>query len=168
MDIYDKYSRFDPSNKIHETAIIYDNVKMGKNNVIGPYTVIGSNGEIRGVNEFNGHVTIGNGNVISEHVSIQCPSDSGKSTTIGDNCIIMAHTHIGHDATIGNNVELSTSTVIGGYATIKDGAKIKLGVIVRNRKTIGENAIVGMGAVVVKDVEPKQIVIGNPAKPFKK
>lgn len=163
-DIYNPYSRFDSSNEIHHTAIIYDNVTMGKNNRIGAYTVIGSDGEIRGVKEFHGSVEIGDGNVISELVTIQRPSEQGRKTSIADNNIIMAHSHIGHDVTIGSGCEICTGVILGGYSVVKNGAKVKLGVTVRNRKTIGAGALVGLGAAVVKDVEDNTVVVGNPAK----
>ncbi len=163
-DLYDQYSHFDPSNKIHHTAIIYPCVQMGKNNVIGPYTVIGSDGEIRNCSTFNGTVEIGDGNVISEHVTIQRPSAALSATRIGNNNLIMAHSHIGHDAQVGNNCEICTGTIIGGYVVVEDGAKLKLGVTVRNRKKIGKNALVGLGSAVVKDVEENTVCFGNPAK----
>jgi len=154
------------SNKIHHTAIIFENVKLGKNNVIGPYTVLGGNGEIRGKNQedFKGTVEIGDNNVISEHVTIQRPFDEGFKTVIGDNNIIMAHSHIGHDAIIGDNTEICTTTIIGGYAKVEDNVKIKLGCIVRNRVTIGEGSIIGMGSSVVSDIEKKSVAFGSPAK----
>ncbi len=167
MDIYDPYAMFDPSNEIHHTAVIYPNVRMGKNNKIGAYSVIGSDGEIRNSKKFEGCVEIGDGNVISEHVTIQRPRDKSKFTAVGDNNIIMAHSHIGHDAKVCSNCEISTGTIIGGYALIKDGAKLKIGVTVRNRITIEKDVVVGMGAVVVKDTPKGSIVVGNPAKPIK-
>jgi acetyltransferase-like isoleucine patch superfamily enzyme len=79
----------------------------------------------------------------------------------------MAHSHIGHDAEIGSYCEISTGSIIGGYAKIEDGAKLKLNVTIRNRKTVGGGALIGMGAVVVSDIPPGQIFVGNPAKAFK-
>lgn len=161
--LYDNYTRFDKSNKIDDTAIIYPNVVLGKNNVIGAYTVIGSNGEIRGAKDFQGGVIIGDGNIISEHVTIQRP-EKKTQTIIGDNNLIMAHSHVGHDVKIGNDCEVCTGTIIGGYAEIKNKVKLKLGVTIRNRIIIGGKAIVGMGSVVIKDVKPKGVHVGNPSR----
>lgn len=164
MDLYNPFYMYDDSNDIHETAIIMPNVKLGKNNVIGAYTVIGSNGEIRGAKDFQGTIEIGDNNVISEHVTIQRPYAKNKKTVIGDDNIIMAHSHIGHDAFIGDKTEISSGSIVGGYAKIRNDVKLKIGVTIRNRLLIGEGAIVGMGSVVVKNVESGTVVVGNPAK----
>lgn len=154
-------------NKVHVTAIIHPCVKMGKGNIIGAYTVIGSNGEIRGYkpDQFNGTVEIGDNNVISEHVTIQRPAVWGQKTVIGNDNIITAHSHIGHDAKVGNKCEICYS-ILGGYSEVADGARIKMSCTIRNRKKVGENAVVGMGSVVVADVDAGTTVVGNPAKLF--
>ena len=154
-------------NHIHKTAIINrEFVTMGTGNVIGPYTCIGTNGEIRGKDfrEFKGRVWIGNNNTISEHVTIQRPFEEMRETYMGDDNIIMAHAHIGHDVMIGDGCEICTSVVIGGYAEVLDRAKIKMGSIIRNRVVIGYDAIIGMGSVLTKDVIANTVVYGNPAR----
>lgn len=162
------YAKIHPSNRIHPTAVIHDNVELGVGNVIGAYTVIGSNGEIRGAKDFQGTIRIGDNNVISENVTIQRPYAKNRQTIIGDDNIIMAHSHVGHDVYIGNNCEICSGTILGGYCRIYDKVKLKIGVLIRNRKEIGHNTIVGMGSVVTKDIKPNKTVVGNPAKELNK
>jgi len=38
------------------------------------------------------------------------------------------------------------------------------GAIIRNGISIGANSIIGMGAVVLKDVKPNSVMVGNPAR----
>lgn len=175
MNIYDiDFINID-GNYIHKTAIIYPNVTLGKGNIIGAYTVIGANGEMRKPKDFNGSVIdfhklfkgsviIGDNNVISEHVTIQRPFDSSAHTYIGNDNIIMAHSHIGHDASIGNNCELCTGVIVGGYASIQSDCKIKLGVTIRNRINVGRGVTIGMQSAVTKDVQSGLTVYGVPAK----
>ncbi|MEX2612823.1 MAG: hypothetical protein WD380_04535, partial [Gaiellaceae bacterium] len=48
--------------------------------------------------------------------------------------------------------------------TIRRGARVGGGAILCPRIVIGEEAFVGAGAVVTKDVPPRMIVVGNPAR----
>lgn len=48
--------------------------------------------------------------------------------------------------------------------TIKRGAWLGANVILLSGVTIGENSVVGAGSVVTKDVPPRCIVGGNPAR----
>jgi len=159
----------DGRNRIHKDAKIFPNVKLGKGNQIGPFAVIGSNGEIRDVDQtkFKGWVQIGDNNVISELVTIQRPYEA-EATIIGNDNILMAHSHIGHNAKICNNVEICTGAIIGGYAVINNDAKIKLGVTVRNRVIVGKGSLVGFQSAVAKNVPENDVQVGVPAKSIKK
>jgi len=49
-------------------------------------------------------------------------------------------------------------------ATIRRGARIGGGAVLCPGVEIGEEAFVGAGAVVVRDVPPRAVVVGNPAR----
>ncbi len=48
--------------------------------------------------------------------------------------------------------------------TIRRGARIGGGAVLLPGVEIGEEAFVGAGAVVTKNVEPRMLVVGNPAR----
>jgi len=87
---------------------------------------------------------------------------------------------IGDDVQIGPNVQLLTPThpVAAGLRrdkwetaepiAIGDNVWLGGGVIVLPGVTIGENTVVGAGAVVVHDLPPNVVAVGNPARIVKK
>jgi acetyltransferase-like isoleucine patch superfamily enzyme len=48
--------------------------------------------------------------------------------------------------------------------TVRRAARIGAGAVLCPGVEIGEEAFVGAGAVVVKDVPPRMVVVGNPAR----
>ena len=88
----------------------------------------------------------------------------------------VAPIRIGDDVQIGPNVQLLTPTHPvdperrlariegGGPITIGSNVWLGGGVIVCPGVTIGEHTVVGAGAVVVKDLPPAVLAVGNPAR----
>ncbi|RXT07181.1 hypothetical protein [Ammoniphilus sp. CFH 90114] len=104
-------------------------------------------------------VTIGVGTVLPEGSVV------GQNTKIGNNVIVRLNSTISHDVTVEDDVYISPRTIIGGRSVLKKGCFIGMGAVVMN-VTVGEGAFVGAGAVVIKDVPPKTVVVGVPAKPI--
>lgn len=153
------------ANNIHPTAIIGSNVKLGDGNYIGPYCIIGMPAEHReSWGKSVGDVIIGNGNVITGHVTI----DAGTTgpTIIQNSCFIMKHAHIGHDAHIGDRVTISCGAKIGGHTIVCADANIGLNAVIHQRHDISEGVMIGMGSVVTLKLgtEPYQTYAGNPAR----
>jgi acetyltransferase-like isoleucine patch superfamily enzyme len=109
-----------------------------------------------------------------------------KGVFIGANCKISSHTficegvHISDNVFVGHNVtfindkypratndngSLQTESDWGCIQTfIDEGASIGSSATILCGVKIGKRAIVGAGSVVTKDVPPKAVVAGNPAR----
>lgn len=84
--------------------------------------------------------------------------------TVSNRAIILTHMNVGYSdhplqkyyPTVEKHVVLSKGCYIGAGAIILPGVRI------------GEMAVVGAGAVVTKDVSPRNVVAGTPARLLKK
>lgn len=123
---------------------------------------------------------------IGDETKIGACVEIQKGVTVGRRCKISSHTFIcegvtiedhvfiGHGVTFTNDVYPRATTTTGELQTeadwkveptvVKQGASIGSGATILPRLTIGEDAIVGAGSVVTRDVAPRTIVVGNPAK----
>jgi serine O-acetyltransferase len=104
--------------------------------------------------------------------------DLSSSAEIGPGLLILHGWGIvvSKGAKIGANVTLANGVVIGRKDTItSDGRETSFPVIgddvfigahaiVIGGVTVGDGAIIGPGSVVTKDVPPRSVVVGNPAR----
>lgn len=160
------WSQDENGNKIHVTAIIGDNVTLGKNNMIYPYAVIGPPGFIRDADNSTGKISIGDNNKIGAHASIMSGRDG--LTEIGDNNLLMNYVNVGHDTVIGSDNEIGAGTMIAGWVTIGNNNSVKIRCTIRNRKIIGNDNIIGMCSNVTKDFNiDGWLIYGTPARQIK-
>jgi acetyltransferase-like isoleucine patch superfamily enzyme len=151
----------------NEHVCLSDDVRLGKNvklskfiNLYGCF--IGDDTKIGAFVEIQKNATVGKSCKISSHTFI-C-----EGVTIEDNVFI------GHNVTFINdkypratndNGELQTEADWKVEPTlVKYGASIGSGATILSNVTVGERAIIGAGSLVTRDVPPKAIVAGNPAK----
>jgi acetyltransferase-like isoleucine patch superfamily enzyme len=109
-----------------------------------------------------------------------------KDATIGRRCKISSHSFICEGVTIEDRVFIGhgvmfindsyprATTPLGDLQTaddwtlertlVKAGASIGSGATILGNVVIGEGAVVGAGSVVTKDVPPRAVVVGNPAR----
>lgn len=156
------------SNQIHPTAIIDASVKMGNNNIIGPYCNIGEGVEIGKNNQLIGNVTIdskvkiGNNNFIYNYASIGTPGEMGPKgdrkrikgiTKIGNNNTIRENVSVNapvyFDATtIGNNNYLMNGCYVAHDAQIGNQVNLTAGVKLAGRVKIEDHVNIGLNATV--------------------
>ena len=91
-----------------------------------------------------------------------------KNSIIGSNCYLNVNSVVEHECVLGKGVHIMGSAYIAGRVKIANFASIGANATVLPDISIGEGAIVGAGSVVTKNVKPYEIVVGNPAKFFKK
>ncbi len=110
--------------------------------------------------------------------------DYGYNIAIGDRSFLnygtvildVAPVTIGSDVQVATSVQILTAThpldpderrsgsELGRPIRIGDGAWLGGGVIVLPGISIGTDAVVGAGSIVTRDVEPRTVVAGNPAR----
>ena len=101
---------------------------------------------------------IENGNLVCPNVVINTNAKIGKEN------IIFSNTVIEHDSIIGNLCYLSPSVTICGKVFIDDYVYIGPNATLTAGVKIGQNSIIGAGSVVLHDIPPNTVYVGNPAK----
>lgn len=171
-------------NTIDATAILKGDIKLGKGNVILPFTYIEGPVEIGDNNVIGPHVVIGtpgqdtrnprydyagkririgNDNIIREFTAIQKPAYEDL-TYLGDRIYLMQSVHVPHDALIEDDVVITPMTALAGLARILKAANLGMGSTINQRNVIGQYSIVATGASAMKKVLPFSRYI--PGKPL--
>lgn len=84
--------------------------------------------------------------------------------TIADLAIINTGATIDHDCSIGRSAHIAPQGALAGNVTVGDFAFLGIGTKVVPKVVIGEHAVVGAGSVVIESIQPKQTVVGVPAR----
>jgi sugar O-acyltransferase (sialic acid O-acetyltransferase NeuD family) len=112
-------------------------------------------------------VQLGQGALISPFVTLT------SNIRIGAHFHANLYSYVEHDCVIGDYVTFAPGVRCNGNVEIGDGVYVGSGAIVKQGSAsrplrIGKGAVIGMGAVVLRDVEPGETVVGNPARPIKR
>jgi acetyltransferase-like isoleucine patch superfamily enzyme len=142
-------------------AVIYYDVEIGEN------TLIADGASIRE------KCKVGSRCIISRYVTVNYNTTIGDRTKIMDLTHVTGNCYVGNDVFISLNVGMANDNQIGkaGYSEdhvvgphIEDGAAIGAGATLLPGVKIGKEAVVGAGSVVTKDVAPRTVVMGIPAR----
>jgi acetyltransferase-like isoleucine patch superfamily enzyme len=152
---------------------------------IGDGTIVSTGAIVFAGSRIGARVILGDQSCVRERVTIGDDVVVGRGslvendTTIGALTKIQAEAYITAYSTLEDNVFIAPCVVttndnfmgrterrhdlIKG-PTIRRGARVGGGAILCPAVEVGEEAFVGAGAVVVRDVPPRKLVVGNPAR----
>jgi acetyltransferase-like isoleucine patch superfamily enzyme len=153
--------------------------------VIGDGTIVSTGAIVFAGSTIGARVILGDQSCVRERVTVGDDVVIGRGslvendTTIGSMTKIQAEAYITAYSTLEENVFIAPCVVttndnfmgrterrhelIKG-PTIRRGARVGGGAILCPAIEIGEEAFVGAGAVVTKNVPPRKVVVGNPAR----
>lgn len=121
-------------------------------------------------------VKIGESTIIGRGATVENKVMIGKKTKIETNAYITAFSIIEDYCFVAPCVAFSNDNYVGrteerkkhfGGPILRKGARIGVGSVLLPGIEIGEDALVAAGSVVTKDIPPRMIVLGSPAKVFR-
>lgn len=145
--------------KIHDTADVASK-NIGSNTTIWQFVVVLSGAHIGSDCNICSHVFIENDVVVGDRVTVK------NGVQLWDGLRIKNDVFIGPNVTFTNDLYPQSKIYPSKFlvTNVERGASIGANATILAGLTIGENSLVGAGAVVVSDVPPNAIVIGNPAR----
>lgn len=121
---------------IHQSAVIADSAKLGKELFIGAFVCVGENSEI------------------GDGTQLRAGAKIGDNVKVGKNCVLHPNVFVEDNCTIGDNVILHCGVVIGadGFGFVRDKEKYvkfpQIGtVMIEDDVEIGANSCIDRGAL---------------------
>ena len=150
-----------PGTIVSTGAIIFAGTRVGARVIVGDQACVRERCDI------GDDVVIGRGTLVENDATI------GELTKIQADAYITAYSTVEDQVFIAPRVITTNDNFMGRTEkrhalrkgpTIRHGARIGAGAVLCPAVEIGEEAFVGAGAVVVRDVPPRVLVVGNPAR----
>jgi acetyltransferase-like isoleucine patch superfamily enzyme len=137
-----------------QTKQIGEGTRVWQYVVILPGAVIGRDGNICS------HCFIENNVVVGDRVTVKCGVQLWDGVTLEDDVFV------GPNVTFTNDLQPRSRNAAAKLlpTLVKKGASIGANATILPGLTIGAGAMVGAGSVVTKDVPPRALVVGNPAR----
>jgi acetyltransferase-like isoleucine patch superfamily enzyme len=142
-------------------AIVFAGARLGERVIVGDQACVRERVEV------GDDVVIGRGSLIENDTTV------GARTKIQAMAYITAYSTLEREVFIAPCVQTTNDNFMGRTEqrhreikgpTIRRGARVGGGAVLCPGVEIGEDAFVGAGAVVVSDVPPRVVVVGNPAR----
>ncbi len=142
-------------------AVVFAGSRLGRGVIVGDQACV------RERCELGEEVVVGRGALVENDTTI------GARTRIQANAYVTAYSTLEEDVFVAPGVVTTNDDFMGRTEarlaqmrgpTIRRGARVGGGAVLLPGIEIGEEAFVGAGAVVLADVPPRAVVVGNPAR----
>ena len=152
---------------------IGDNCLIGANTVVYIGSSISNNVLIADLASIRENTAIGEYTIVGRGVTVENYVKIGKRCKLESECYITAYSELEDYVFIAPGVVTSNDNFLGRTEerfkhfkgiTVKKGGRIGANAVILPGKTIGEDALIAAGSVVTKDVPPRKIVMGSPAR----
>ncbi len=156
-----------PPTVIGDGTIVSTGAIVFAGSTIGARVILGDQSCVRERVNVGDDVVIGRGSLVENDTTI------GSMTKIQAEAYITAYSTLEESVFIAPCVVTTNDNFMGRTErrhelikgpTIRRGARVGGGAILCPAIEIGEEAFVGAGAVVTKNVPPRKVVVGNPAR----
>jgi UDP-N-acetylglucosamine acyltransferase len=146
---------------IRPHAIIRRYTRMGSNNYVDSFAVLGSEPQdLKFDSNTVSYLEIGNDNTFREGVTISRATGDGEKTIVGNHTFWMSNSHAGHNAVINDHVIFVNGSLAAGHCTIGKGAILPANGAVHQFCWVGENAMFQGGSFVSMHVPPYVVCAG--------
>jgi acetyltransferase-like isoleucine patch superfamily enzyme len=156
-----------PPLRVGERCIIGAHAVLLAGSTLGDDIVIGDQAFVRE------GVTVGRRTRIGRGASIENDVVIGERVSIQTDVNITAHSVVEDDVFVGPGVTTTNDDTMGRHAasegvvvgpTLRRACRVGGGVVLCPGVEVGEEAFVAAGAVVTRDVPPRAVVMGAPAR----
>jgi acetyltransferase-like isoleucine patch superfamily enzyme len=155
---------------------------LGERCIVGTGTVlyrgatIGARVLMADLSTVRENVTIGQGTIVGRGVTIENFCTIGRYCKLESECYLTAYSTLEDLVFVAPGVVTSNDNYVGRTAerfkhfkgvTVRRGGRIGAGAVLLPGITVGEDGLVAAGSVVTRDVPPRTIVRGSPARAWR-
>jgi sugar O-acyltransferase (sialic acid O-acetyltransferase NeuD family) len=88
----------------------------------------------------------------------------GHNAVLGSRVFCLSNCVINHDDCLEDNVTVCSGASLAGLVHVEGDCYLGQGCTIRQELRIGRGSLIGMGSVVIRDVPPNSVVVGNPGR----